>query len=69
MTGSISVDLEAAQQCKAIKMIEFLFAFCLSEDGKTVLVCNEKPLKRAFERVREVANCRDTTLQTELSKL
>ena len=69
MAGPIRVDLEAAQQCKAIDMIEFLFAFCLSEDGKTAPVRDKKPLKQAFERVKEVANRRDTTLHTELSKV
>ena len=69
MAGPVRVDLEAAQQSKAIDMIKFLFAFCLSQDPKTTLVCEEEPLTQAFDRVREVANRRNTTLETELSKL
>ena len=70
MTEPIKVDLESAQQCKAIDMIRFLFAFCLSSgDSKATPVCDDDLLKRAFERVKGIALRDDTTLDTKLSKL
>ena len=69
MAGPIKVDLEDARECKAISMIEFLFAFCLSGDGKDVPVCDEESLGRAFEKVKEIAKRSKTPLDTELSKL
>jgi len=69
MAGPIRVDLEDARECKAISMIEFLFAFCLSGDGKGVPVCDEESVGQAFEKVKEMAKRRKTPLDTELSKL
>jgi hypothetical protein len=56
-------------ECKAINMIKFLFAFCLSDGCKGVPVCNEELSKRAFKKVKEIAKRGDTILETELSKL
>ena len=64
---SIRIDLQGAEQCKAIDMIRFLFAFCLSDDSKKVPVCDEFLLERAFEEVKGVAN--NPTLKKQLSKL
>ena len=69
MAGPIKVDLETAEQCEAIKMIEFLFAFCLSGDDKEVPARKEEPLKQAFEKVKEIAKRKDTPLVTQLSEL
>ena len=68
MAGPIKVDLESAQQCKAVNMIEFLFAFCLSEGKSEVPVCNEESLGRAFEKAKEIAKY-DGILRDELIKL
>ena len=68
MAGPVKVDLEEAQQCKAIRMIEYLFAFCLSGDGKDAPKCNEKFLGRAFEEVKKIAN-NDRTLKRHLTGL
>ena len=69
MAGPVKVDLEEAQQCKAIRMIEFLFAFCLSEvNGKDAPKCNERLLGRAFEKVKKIAND-DRTLKRHLTDL
>ena len=68
MAGPIRVDLDSAQQCKAVNMIEFLFAFCLSEGKNEVPVCNEESLGRAFEKVKEIAKD-DGILKTELTNL
>jgi hypothetical protein len=69
MTGSIRIDLEEAEQRKAAKMIEFLFAFCLSKDDAEVLVCDEESLGRAFEKVKEIAERSESGLVTRLSEL
>ena len=69
MAGPIRVDLEEAEQCKAINMIKYLFAFCASNGGKEVPVCDEHLLERAFEDVKEIANRRGTTLEAELNIL
>ena len=69
MAGPIEVDLEEAEQCKAINMIKYLFAFCSSDDSKDVPVCDEELLERNFEEVRKIANRDDTTLSMELSEL
>ena len=66
MEGSIRVDLEDAEQCKAIDMIKFLFAFCLSGDSKKVPVCSELLLGWTFE-VKGIAN--NPTLMQQPSKL
>ena len=67
MEGPIGVDLEDAEQCKAIDMIRFLFAFCLSEDSKEVLVRHDESLDQAFEEAKGIAN--NGTLKRELSAL
>jgi hypothetical protein len=69
MAGPIEVDLEDAQECNAARMIEFLFAFCLSEGGKKVPKCDDKLLGQAFEAVKEIAKRDGTTLHLQLSKL
>jgi len=69
MSGPIRVDLAGAQDCKAADMIKFLFAFCQSENGKNVPVCDEELLRHAFEKVKEVANQERTPLRANLSKL
>jgi hypothetical protein len=69
MEEPIRVDLEAAQECKAIKMIEFLFTFCLAEKDSDVLTCDEKSLEQAFEEVKKIAKSSDTLLETHLSTL
>jgi hypothetical protein len=69
MAGPIGVDLETAQQCGAISMIEFLFAYCSSDDNERVLTRKSKVLKRVFEKVKKIAKGKDTVLATELSKL
>ncbi|KAF8315998.1 uncharacterized protein EI90DRAFT_3293795 [Cantharellus anzutake] len=68
MEEPIRVDLESAQKCKAVDMIDFLLAFCLSGKGKSIPVRDERVLLSAFEKVKEVANQEGTTLRTELSK-
>ena len=69
MAEPIKVDLETAQECKALHMIEYLFAFCLSKDNKEIPARQDESLRQAFEKVREIANRDDTTLVTQLSKL
>ena len=70
MAGPIRVDLEEAEQCKAIDMIRFLFALCLSSGSQDDdLVCSDTPLGLAFEKVKLIAKCTDTILATELSNL
>ena len=69
MSGPIRVDLAGAQDCKAADMIKFLFAFCKPENGKTVPVCDEGLLRRAFEKAKEIANQEHTPLRTNLNKL
>ena len=69
MAEPIKVDLETAQECKALRMIEYLFAFCLSADNKEVPARQDDSLVQAFEKVREIANRNDTTLVAQLSKL
>ena len=68
MEGFIRADLEFAQQCKAVNMIEFLFAFCLSGDRNEVPDCNEELLERAFEKVREISKD-EGILRDELTNL
>ena len=69
MAEPIKVDLETAQECKALRMIEYLFAFCLSDDNKEVPARQNGSLLQAFEKVREIANRNDTALVAQLSKL
>ncbi|KAF8312603.1 uncharacterized protein EI90DRAFT_3093157 [Cantharellus anzutake] len=68
MEEPIRVDLESAQQCKAVDMIDFLLAFCLSGKGKVVPARDKRVLLSAFEKVKEVGNQEGTTLRIELSK-
>jgi hypothetical protein len=69
MTEPIRVDLEEAEQCKAAKMIEFLFAFCLSKDDAEVLVCDKESLGPAFEKVKEITKRSESGLVTPLLEL
>ena len=69
MSGPIGVDLAGAQECGAVDMIRFLFAFCQPGDGKIDPVCDEGSLRRAFEKAKEVANQEDTSLRTNLNQL
>lgn len=69
MAGPIRVDLEDAQQCSAVKMIEFLFAFCLKGDDRDIPGYGGESLERAFQKVKEIATRNETPLQTELSEL
>ena len=69
MAGPIKVDLEDTMECKAIKMIRFLFAFCMSNRNGGVLVCDEQLLARAFKRVKAIAKRGDTFLADQLSDL
>ena len=69
MAGPIAVDLADAQQCKAIDMIRFLFAFCLSGGAKAVPHCDEELLGRAFEEARKLADRKEAFLETQLSAL
>ena len=68
MAGPVKVDLVEAQQCEAIRMIEFLFAFCLSRNGKDAPECNEDLLGPAFKKVKKIAN-NDLTLKRHLKDL
>ena len=69
MAGPIQVDLEEAEQCKAIEMIKFLFAFCLEDGDNAVPVCNEQLLGQAFNKVKAIAKRDRTTLRNQLSHL
>jgi hypothetical protein len=69
MGEPIRVDLEAAQQCDADRMIKFLFTFCLSKDGKTLPVCDMKALEHAFKKVKKIAERPGTPLETQFLKL
>jgi hypothetical protein len=69
MAGPIRVDLETAQQCNAIGMIEYLFAYCNSGDGKDVPECNKEALLEVFKATKDIAKLENTVLTTELSKL
>ena len=69
MAGPIAVDLADAQECKAIDMIKYLFAFCLSEGAKDVPDCDEELLGRAFKEARKLANHRSPILESNLSAL
>ena len=69
MAGSVAVDLESTEQCKATSMIEFLFSFCTSESNERVPVCNKRSLNQAFEETRKIAKRSGTPLQTRLAEL
>ena len=69
MSGPIGVDLAGAQECKAVDMIRFLLAFSRPGVDKTVPVCDEDVLGRAFSRAKEVANQGGTALRTNLDEL
>ena len=69
MASVISVDLEDAQQCKAVEMIKFLLAFCRSRNDKTVPVHDELVLQRVFGETRRLADRSGTPFQTHLQKL
>ena len=69
MEGPIRVDLEEAQECKAIDMIRFLFAFCNPRSSEKVPACNSRLLDLAFEKVKKIAKDRNNTLETELNNL
>ena len=69
MAGPIQVDLEEAEQCKAVEMIKFLFALCRWDDGDALPVCDEQLLERAFEKAKAIAKRRRTILANQLSIL
>jgi hypothetical protein len=69
MAGPIGVDLETAQQCGAIDMIEFLFAYCSSDKNERVLTRKTEVLEKVFKKVKKIAKRGDRVLATGLSEL
>jgi hypothetical protein len=50
-------------------MIQYLFAYCNSGDGKDVPECNKEALLEVFKETKDIAKLENTVLTTELSKL